>query len=410
MRKFLAKISLLTFVLSFTFGSTAFAGTLSTNIQQGISMSSYDAGEFSESSADTAWRQIKNTGAEWTSIVVTQYMNDISSTDIKATGSTASDTDIRNAIRDAKRLGLKVMLKPQLDLNNDSSHWRGQIGSDFSNTDWDTWFEEYTEIITRYAEIADDENVEQFVVGSELIEASKHEDEWREVIQEVKRVYSGKLLYAANHSGEENQIKFWDALDYIGIDAYYKLTTKTDPTLAELKAGWNSAINTMRSLSEKWGKRVIITAIGYRSVEGSGRNPWDYSSNGEVDLQGQKLLYQAMFENLNNQNWLRGIFIWRWDSDPNESGSNDDGYSPYRKPAETVLKQWFKGGNTDNNGRDDEDDDNDDKDEDEEERLERRNNEEDGVIEYEIEDSDSYDDDDDDNDLNRRQNRNRNRY
>lgn len=313
-------------------------------------MSSYESGELSQNSTDKAWKQIKDVGAEWTSIVVTKYMDNISSLDIKPSSQTSSDADIRNGIRDAKRLGLKVMLKPQLDLSNDAGHWRGQIGSEFgSNADkWNSWFDEYREFIVHYAEIAEAENVEQFAVGSELLGTSNREGDWRKIIKEVRKVYRGKLLYAANHSGEEMQIKFWDDLDYIGIDAYYKLTNKVDPTLAELKAGWNEPIESMRKLSERWGKRVIITAVGYRSIDGAGRDPWNYSRNGDTDLQEQKMLYQAMFEKLYNQNWLRGIFIWRWDADSNSGGPNDNGYTPYRKPAETILKQWFSGGNLNN--------------------------------------------------------------
>ena len=41
--------------------------------------------------------------------------------------------------------------------------------------------------------------------------------------------YTGPLTYAANH-GNETSVGWWNDLDYIGIDAYYPLTNKNNPT------------------------------------------------------------------------------------------------------------------------------------------------------------------------------------
>jgi hypothetical protein len=42
--------------------------------------------------------------------------------------------------------------------------------------------------------------------------------------------YSGPLLYAANH-GNEGSVAWWDAVDIIGVDAYYSLDpSNTNPS------------------------------------------------------------------------------------------------------------------------------------------------------------------------------------
>jgi hypothetical protein len=37
-----------------------------------------------------------------------------------------------------------------------------------------------------------------------------------------------------------------------------------------------------------------------------------------------------------------GVIWWEWEA--SEGGSGDFGYSPKAKPAEQVLRQWFKAG------------------------------------------------------------------
>jgi len=82
--------------------------------------------------------------------------------------------------------------------------------------------------------------------------------DWRSVISDVRGLYSGPLTYASNHSGEETSIKWWDAVDYIGVDAYYPLTYKNDPTVAELKTAWLTPTLTLENLSNQYNKPIIL--------------------------------------------------------------------------------------------------------------------------------------------------------
>ena len=55
----------------------------------------------------------------------------------------------------------------------------------------------------------------------ELIGMSDKTASWRQVIKEIRQIYDGKLLSAANYGGEEVSTLYWDDLDFIGVDAYY---------------------------------------------------------------------------------------------------------------------------------------------------------------------------------------------
>jgi uncharacterized lipoprotein YddW (UPF0748 family) len=309
--------------------------------QKGMSYAAWWQSLYQTLVADRSLRNLAPTGAKWISLVVTGYQETIASTTItRLLQMTPADEDLVHAIARAHSLGMKVMLKPHVDLSNDPGHWRGEIGFD-NEADWSAWFTSYREFIYHYAELAESNGVEQFCVGTELVGTSQREDDWRAVIAGVRARFSGSLTYAANHSGEEAQIQWWDAVETIGVDAYYALTDKDDPTLDELKAAWTPHMTTLANLAATWGKPIVFTEVGYRSVDGTNRHPWEWWSEGTIDLQEQAACYQAVFETFWHQPWFAGTYWWYWSTDPELGGADDGDYTPHGKDAEEVLRTYY---------------------------------------------------------------------
>ncbi|MDW8031733.1 MAG: endo alpha-1,4 polygalactosaminidase, partial [Candidatus Bipolaricaulota bacterium] len=317
----------------------------STSWQRGISFAAWWRDQYSSPAADQALEELAATGATWISLIVTCYQEAVSSTEIQCLtdSRTPTDADLIHAIQKAKSLGLKVMLKPHVDLNNDPDHWRGDINFGDDEAAWAAWFASYENFIVHYAQLAQAHNVDQFCVGTELQGTTHRETQWRQIISAVRSVYSGPLVYAANPPNEYYTIQFWDALDFIGVDAYYPLTNTTNPTIADLIAGWQEPLAQLQALSQQWNKPVLFTEVGYRSVDGANITPWDWSSPGAVDLQEQADCYQALVSVVQGRPWLRGIFIWVWYTDPDQGGPNDTSYTPHNKPAEAILRCFFAG-------------------------------------------------------------------
>ena len=192
------------------------------------------------------------------------------------------------------------------------------------------------------AELAERTGVEIFVIGTELVGVSKYTDEWQGLINEVREVYSGKLTYAAEGMNAK-KIEFWDSLDYIGIDAYFPLSKRSNPSLAELIEGWQKYEPQIKKLAERYGKKVIFTEIGYKSVEGTTIKPWEWSKNGEASESEQALAFQATSKVFSDKPYLAGVFVWKYFTDMNsyEKANNLKGFTPYRKKAEEVLSTWF---------------------------------------------------------------------
>lgn len=320
------------------------------SMQKGITYAAWWPGEYSHSDADLSLANLASTGADWISLIVTGYQDTISSTTIFADMATPTDDDLIHVITEAHQQGLKVMLKPHVGLLHDEDHWRGQIGEEFtSEAEWAAWFASYRDFIEHYAGLAQTPvlspvevyDADQFCVGTELGATVHRADEWRAVIAGVRARYRGPITYAANHGGEETGITWWDAVDYIGVDAYYPLTDKNDPTLAELKAGWILHLSTLVNLGFTWGKPFLLTEIGYRSQNGANRHPWEWETEGTIDLQEQADAYQAAFESMYHKPWFAGMFWWAWGTDSFDGGPCDDGYTPHDKPAEDVLRAWY---------------------------------------------------------------------
>jgi len=335
----------LAFFIAFLFGASGNQGFIPSSgpeKQRGISYAAWWPGLYSDPDSDISLAHLAETGANWISLIVTCYQDTLSSTTIYASPGTPTDDDLIHVIRQAHALGLRVMLKPHVDLWNDPSHWRGEIGTGFkSEAEWSDWFASYRSFIEHYADLASTHGADQFCVGTELEGTSRRAEDWRRVVAGVRARFFAPLVYAANHSGEETSLAWWDAVDIIGVDAYYPLANRNNPTLSELKAAWRPHVSTLANLATVWHKPIILTEIGYRSLDGAASHPWDWQISGTVDLKEQADAYKAAFESVYNQPWFAGVFWWSWGTDPLEGGPLDDGFTPHDKPAEDALRSWF---------------------------------------------------------------------
>lgn len=313
------------------------------DFQKGVVYTSWRHNEYSSIDSNVTLLQlIKPLGVNWLSVVVTCYQDSIVSTEIRCSpdSKTPTDADLIHVIQFAHNLGLRVMLKPHIDISDDSLHWRGQIDFGDDEQSWKAWFGSYTDFITHYADLAQALNADFFVVGTELVDTSGRADQWRSVIQSIREHYSGPLVYAANW-GEVWDISWYDALDAIGVDAYYPLTESDQPTAADLTAAWRPIVARLGELSRKWKRPIIITEIGYRSIDGTNRDSSGATKPMSIDLQEQADCYQAVFNAFKGQSWWHGVFWWNWTVDPAQGGPVDEDYTANNKPAENVLRQNY---------------------------------------------------------------------
>jgi hypothetical protein len=312
--------------------------------QKGIAFTGYSEDAYAGPGPLGSLDELRATHATWVSLLVTGYQDTVHSTLIEFTGPrTPTDASLAGLIAHAHAIGLKVLLKPHVDLLNDPGHYRGEIGPDFTDADWGAWFTSYRPFILHYAQLAAQTGCELFSVGCELSSSVHNAERWRGVIADARAVYRGPLVYADNQvESAPDAVTWWDAVDFIGQDAYPTLSAKESPSVADLRRGWIPFRDKLRRLAVKWKKPLILTEIGVRSVRGGAVNPWDWQRQGPVDLVVQRNAYTAALSMVAGERWIAGMYWWEWSPDPDHGGPGDSGYTPHGKPAEAVLRFRYR--------------------------------------------------------------------
>ncbi len=334
----LLAISLLLFDLTILWsGRTAIRPVM----QKGVALGVYKASE-GMSYYQSSLEEIAALGASHLSIPVFVLQDSVHSDSHYARpsdGATPEQHDrvVREIIDYAHRLGLKVLLTPIVNIDHPrEKEWRGTIAP----RDWDAWFESYRDFIRHYARLAAEMDVEYLSLGTELVSAEGFSGNWREIIAEVRGLYSGQLTYSANWD-QYDRVEFWDDLDYMGISAYYELSDSRDPTVEELVAAWRPVKEELMGWQARWNKPLLFTEIGYMSQAGVAGHPWNYVSRKPLDLEQQRLCYEALRLAWDSEEGFAGLYLWIWE--PDKTGRMDRGYNFAGKPAEEVVRDWYHG-------------------------------------------------------------------
>ncbi|MCX8015479.1 MAG: glycoside hydrolase TIM-barrel-like domain-containing protein, partial [candidate division WOR-3 bacterium] len=293
--------------------------------QKGMSVPSWQQNEYLNDSVVTSLSVLKTLGVDNIVFTPTWYQYSVMSNEIYPTHLTPSDSAVRNVIKLAHRLDYKIMLKPHLDIINDG------LRQDINPAQFSIWFSNYRNFILHYANIAQELAIEQFCIGTELRKLSNRA-EWKSLIDTVKKVYNGKLTYAANWD-EYPRVNFWQDLDFIGINAYFPLAESREATIEEYLENFELWLRQIDNFQASLNKKIIITEVGFRSIKGCGWRPYDWQSQGIMDEQSQADAYQTILETLSRKSWLAGIYFWKWDPILKYDSL---GYSPYQKKAEVV--------------------------------------------------------------------------
>ncbi|GEQ85328.1 hypothetical protein ULMS_08360 [Patiriisocius marinistellae] len=236
---------------------------------------------------------------------------------------------------------IAVMVKPQIWISR--GEFTGYLKMN-TEKDWKVLEESYLDFILIYARLAEQMNTEMYCIGTELeqfiIQRPKF---WNHLITEVKKVYKGKLTYAANWD-EYKRVPFWGQLDYIGVDAYFPISKEKTPTIEQAKSGLQKWKIEMQQISEIHKKPILFTEYGYRSVDFAGKEPWLSSREMKsINMYAQTNLTKALIEEMYPEPWFAGGFIWKWFIEHNKVGGLENNqFTPQNKPVEQELKKYFK--------------------------------------------------------------------
>jgi hypothetical protein len=240
----------------------------------------------------------------------------------------------------AKSKGLRVVLMPIVLLDNPiGDEWRGKIAPRGEGGGWDEWFDSYRNMITHFAWIAEGHKVDVLVIGSELVTTENKAEQWTRTIKAVRKVYSGMLTYSSNWD-HYTAVPFWDQLDLIAMNSYWKLGDNRKVPVEEIERRWKDIQRDLLSFQREVKKPLMFLEVGWCSLANAAHEPWDYTKTTEaLDLDLQRKLYEGFFRSWHGNPQFGGFMVWEWT--PGDGGAEDKGYTPENKPAEKVLKEWI---------------------------------------------------------------------
>lgn len=285
--------------------------------------------------AEHSLRALKPLGVNWIALVLSALQETAQSTVIRYRDApNVTDEETRWAIRQAKALGMKTILKPVVNCADGT--WRAHIGffpeEVPGEPSWADWFAAYGDFILHYARIAEEEGCEMLCIGCEMVQADAREAEWRGLIAKVRAAYGGLITYNCDKY-QEDRVTWWDAVDVISSSGYY-------PTGA-----WERELDRIERTVARWRKPFFFMETGCPSRSGSSRRPNDWSLAGAPDEAEQARWYAEMFAACSGRPWLRGYVLWDWPAklyDRSEASNNGD-YCMYGKQAEETVKMFYLG-------------------------------------------------------------------
>ena len=290
-------------------------------------------GTWATSEASASLRAMADHGVNWTAIAYSALQETAQSTEVRFREEpTVTDDEIVWAIREAQALGLKVCLKPVVNVADGT--WRAHIG--FFDQDvpgeptWGEWFDSYRGFILHAARIAEAEGCEMLCIGCEMVRADGQEAHWRALIAKVREIYSGPITYNCDKY-QEDRVTWWDAVDVISSSGYYPIDQ------------WEQQLDRIGPVVAASGKPFFFMEAGCPSREGSAQCPNDWNLAGAPSGQEQLVYYEEMLRACRSREWVRGLMLWDWPAELYAAGdaARNDDYCPYGKPAAPYLVEQY---------------------------------------------------------------------
>jgi hypothetical protein len=275
---------------------------------------------------------LKALGADAVALVCFFWQEKPESADITL-GNDIPLAELRAGIRQARGMGLKVLLKPHVWV---PQTWAGAVAPGGDGA-FERWFSGYGAGLEQLAELAADEGAEGLAIGTEL-RGTSHRPEWRDLIGRIRQRYQGLLTYVAHWDGEVMRVPFWDLLDVAAVSLY--------PPLGEDMAGVTAAIDRAAEQLVQWrdriGKPLWIAELGLRSANGAQAKPWESAEERQAlpDENVQSTVIEWWLTAL-TQCGFQDVLIWRWFSNPDIGGPQDTDFTIQGKRAAAVLHGWL---------------------------------------------------------------------
>ena len=264
----------------------------------------------------------------------------------------------------AKDLGFYTLVKPVLIVGgyNDPDHTNWQR---IAPTDPAAWFASYSAQLMSLMGRPEAGMIDALILGNELCSMSTNESyksRWIELISDIRSVFSGPIGYNAgglmgpfDASREYLRVTFIDALDFIGISAYPRLSAKLNANFDDYRAGWTKdaygqdLLEQLKNFLTGCNKDFYLTELGSPATCG-GSYFFNPSGDVQYDLVQHAEFFDASLDVLATATGdrLRGVYIYNWHANPGKPlgfvPTVDGGayvWNIYGKPAQDAIRRRY---------------------------------------------------------------------
>jgi glycosyl hydrolase family 113 len=277
-------------------------------------------------------------GATHVSLIVPIYQTDVRSADLGLhTRFSPTLSLLADTVRLARRDRLEVTVFPILRLRTAKpGEWRGTLAP--SNPT--EWFRRYADLLGDLAAVANLTGASRFVVGSELSSLDGDVERWKPMLERIRAVFKGTLVYSANWD-HFREAKLLDLVDEDGVTGYFNLRADDHAPSDEpaLEEGWRRVKQELDAWHALRRHPLVLTELGYRSRAGCTASPWDEGAGGTVDLDEQRRAFEAFRRVWAASPLLDGVYVWNWYG---FGGPASISYTPRGKPAEAEVKRLLQ--------------------------------------------------------------------
>jgi hypothetical protein len=274
-------------------------------------------------------------------------------------GSEGGDLGLFDALASAEHRGLATLLTPHL-ITAPGGVWTGAWVRS-TKASWEEFFASYERFAVHCALLCELAGADYLSLGAHIPDVARGTAEgrraqaseveakkagWARVIRSARAAFSGRLTYSATSVQEADRIAFWPELDAIGYECFGRLRAAEREGVAgareELSQRIDADLQALAKIAARAGKPLILTQVGFDS--GARLPGVPRAGPGSADAESQADAYRALSAVLfapDAREHVRGVFVWRWSTDPDDRGIGSRDFVFRHGPAEFVVQRMF---------------------------------------------------------------------
>lgn len=112
-------------------------------------------------------------------------------------------------------------------------------------------------------------------------------------------------------------------------------------TETQARDGWSKIHSELAAFSKRVGRDICFTELGYSASSRAGSHPWEHHEV-DPDRDYQAMLYRVAFEEVEKNDAVVGVFLWKWFTGDLETARRHEGRDVFGLQAREQTLQVLR--------------------------------------------------------------------